>query len=145
MKILLSLIIGWLIPGAGHWLYNKRLKGSILFGLVVLCLVIGLVLSDFRSIRFYDNPFYYLARFGCGLSFIVTRLFTEFVPAGRIPLSYHDIGFLYVAVGGAINVVVLLSLYQPADIKTGLSGDELSDSNKSETESVTETPAGPTT
>lgn len=119
MKVIIAFIFGWLIPGAGHWIYNKKLKGIILFELVILALAIGLILSDFRSVRFYDNPFYYLARFGNGLVYIITALMTQFTPTGRIPLVYHDIGFLYIAVGGAINLIVLLSLFQSAE-KAGM-------------------------
>jgi hypothetical protein len=71
------------------------------------------MLSDFRTIRFYDNPFYYLARFGNGIVYISTALATQFAPTGRIPLVYHDIGFLYIAVAGTINLIVLMSLFQP--------------------------------
>ncbi|MFH1226362.1 MAG: DUF6677 family protein [Planctomycetota bacterium] len=115
MKIIYALALGWFVPGAGHWLYNKKLKGLLIFELVLLSLIIGLTLSDFRSIRFYDNPFYYLSKFGCGLVFLFSYLFTHFIPAGRIPLYYHDIGLLYVSIAGSLNLVVLLSLFQPPE------------------------------
>ncbi|MFA5795414.1 MAG: DUF6677 family protein [Candidatus Brocadiia bacterium] len=118
MKIIYAALLGWLIPGAGHWLYGKKLKAWLILELVVLTLIIGIILSDFRSIRFYDNPFYYLSKFGCGLVFLISQLFTSFTPAGRIPMAYHDIGLLFVSIGGALNLVVLLSLFQPPAAET---------------------------
>ncbi|MBI4712691.1 MAG: hypothetical protein HY762_05255 [Planctomycetes bacterium] len=122
-KIMLPFIIllGWLIPGAAHWMLNSRVKGYIIFSLTCLTLAIGLLLSDFRTLRFMDNHFYYLGQFGCGLVFLANLFLTGGHPLGVISLPYFEIGLLYTCVAGTLNLVLLLSLFQPR-ISAPLSG-----------------------
>jgi hypothetical protein len=107
----LALIAGWLIPGAAHSIYGKRYKALIFFALIAVCSIIGIIIADFRFIRYADNPFYYIGQFGSGLTWLIVALFTSHSPKGLIPMFYFEIGMLYICVSGILNLVFLLSLY----------------------------------
>lgn len=106
----LVILLGWLIPGGSFWVIGKRVKAVLLFSLITILLAVGLLFSDFRDIKYNDNPFYYLGRFGSGLTWLVTELITGDVPQGIISLRYLEFGLLYICIAGALNVVILLSI-----------------------------------
>jgi len=105
------LILGWVIPGSAHFYCRHWYKGFVIFVIITGCLVLGLFLSDFRGIRYADNPFYYIGQFGCGLTFLLNMLRTAGEPAGFISIRYFEIGLLFICVGGLLNLLVLLNLY----------------------------------
>jgi len=107
----LILIGGWCIPGLAHWYYGRRYKAVIFFALISICLILGLVISDFRAVRYLDNPFYYIGQFGSGLILLSNTLLTSELPHGLVPLIYFEIGLLYTCVGGLLNLIILLNLY----------------------------------
>lgn len=112
MKIILVIIISWLIPGSGYWLLGKSrsYRGVFILGLLSLLILIGVLLADLRDVKFNDNPFYYVGRFGSGLTWLVTIFLLSSAPAGIIHYQYFDIGHLYLCVAGALNIVVLLTI-----------------------------------
>lgn len=107
---------GWCMPGFAHWYYGRRHKALALFAIIIVCLVLGLVLSDFRALRYADNPFYYLGQFGCGLALLLNVFRTPGIPLGLIRLPYFEIGLLYTCVGALINLLTLLNLYSQLNV-----------------------------
>ena len=112
-KILLPfvLIAGWFLPGFAHFYFKHRYKGAIIFIIITGCMMLGLFLSDFRGIRYIDNPFYYVGQFGCGLTFLLNLMRTAGEPAGFISLRYFEVGLLFTCIGGLLNLLVLMNLY----------------------------------
>ncbi|MEK7309943.1 MAG: DUF6677 family protein [Planctomycetota bacterium] len=106
-----AFLLGWCIPGAAHWYYGQRSKALIFFAIALICSIIGIIIADFRFIRFSDNPFYYFGQFGIGLTWLLVTLLTSEAPRGLISMSYFEIGMLYVCVAGILNLVILLNLY----------------------------------
>lgn len=104
-------ILGWCIPGAAHWYYGYRSKAVVFFAIILICLLSGLVISDFRAVRYADNPFYYIGQFGNGVVLLSNTLLTSEMPRGLVPLPYLEIGLLYICVGGLLNLIILLNLY----------------------------------
>jgi len=107
----LMLIGGWCVPGLTHWYYGYRYKAVIFFAIISICLILGLVVSDFRALRYSDNPFLYIGQFGSGLIWLSNTLLTSEMPRGLVPLPYFEIGLLYICVGGLLNLIILLNLY----------------------------------
>ena len=105
------LLGGWLIPGFAHWYYGQRYKALMFFAIALICSILGIIIADFRFIRFLDNPFYYFGQFGSGLTWLLVTLLTSEAPRGLISMSYFEIGMLYVCVAGILNLVILLNLY----------------------------------
>lgn len=112
MKIILGVFISWLIPGSGYWLVGKPKThlGTLILGCLSLLILTGMLLADFRDVRFADNPFYYAGRFGSGLTYFIAAFFLSSTPAGITHYQYFDIGHLYLCVAGALNIVVVLNI-----------------------------------
>ena len=120
LRLILGLIIGWLIPGSGYWVIGKRLKAVLLFSFIMFLFIGGILLADLRDIRFNDNPYYYVGRFGSGLIWLVFSFFLKLSPAGIMPVQYFDIGHLYICVAGSLNLVILINMItqvSPAPLK----------------------------
>lgn len=107
----IAFILSWLIPGLGYMVLNKYTKAFLLFVSVMLLVLAGIILADFREIRFLDNPYYYVGRFGSGLIWSIIIMFLHPQPSGIIPVQYFDIGHLYLCVAGTLNMVIALSVF----------------------------------
>lgn len=116
------------MPGFAHWYYGRRYKALALFVIIIVCLVLGLILSDFRAMRYGDNPFYYLGQFGCGLALLLNIFRTPGMPLGLIRLPYFEIGLLYTCVGALINLLTLLNLYSQMNVLAKAAPEMPSDS-----------------
>jgi hypothetical protein len=107
----LVLIGGWFVPGLAHWYYGHRYKAALFLAIISVCLLSGLVISDFRAVRYADNPFYYIGQFGSGIGLLSNTFLISEMPRGLIPLPYFEIGLLFTCVGGLLNLIILLNLY----------------------------------
>jgi hypothetical protein len=111
IKLTVAFILSWLIPGIGYLVLNKKVKALLLFASVMLLVSVGIIMADFREIRFVDNPYYYVGRFGGGLIWGIIIMILHPQPSGIIPAQYFDIGHLYLCVAGTLNLVIALSVF----------------------------------
>lgn len=111
---LTALVLGWCLPGAGHWILGQRKKALFLFLAIMLTFVAGIVLADYRNVKNADNEFYWAGQLGCGLIYLIANVVIGAGrPAGRVPIEWYEIGLLYICVAGMLNVVLLLNLFNP--------------------------------
>lgn len=108
---LVALVLGWCIPGAGHWVLGQRGKAIFFFLAIMLTFAAGVVLADFRNVKNLDNEFYWAGQLGSGLIYLIANIFIGHVPAGRMPIEWYEIGLLYICVAGMLNIVLLLNLF----------------------------------
>ena len=113
--LVLAIIVGWIIPGGSFWFVRRPIKALILLALLIFLLVFGMFLADFRDIRFQDNPFYYIGRFGNGLICLSCYFFMDYTPHGLVSLRYSEFGLLYICIAGALNLVILINLLNTID------------------------------
>jgi hypothetical protein len=106
----IALLLAWLVPGAGHLWLGKPRKALFLFASVCALYLAGYLLADFRFVRWDDNPFYYLGRWGSGLTWLATWLVRDNPPRGAVPLEYYETGLLYMCSAGLLNAVLVLNL-----------------------------------
>lgn len=107
---ILAFALAWLVPGLGHVYLGKVKKGLFFFATLVLTYALGYVLADFRFVRFDDNPFYYVGRFGSGLIWLATWLIRDNGPRGVTPLQFYEPGLLYMCAAGLLNLVLVLNI-----------------------------------
>ncbi|MCE9581423.1 MAG: hypothetical protein K8T20_02785 [Planctomycetes bacterium] len=106
----IAIALAWLVPGLGH-LYMGRPKKALFFFLALtLTYLAGYVLADFRFVRFDDNPFYYVGRWGSGLTWVATWLCGDAGPRGFSPMELYEPGLLYMCSAGLLNVVLVLNI-----------------------------------
>lgn len=113
----IALVLAWLVPGLGHLYLGKPRKALFFFLTLSLVYLAGFVLADFRFVRFDDNPFYYVGRWGSGMTWVATWLSANNPPRGVSPLELYEPGLLYMCSAGLLNVVLVLNILagtQPA-------------------------------
>lgn len=108
---LIALALGWCVPGAGHWVLGQRGKAIFFFAAIMLTFAAGVALADFRNVKNEDNEFYWVGQLGCGLILFIANAVVGYVPAGKVPIEWYEIGLLYICVAGMMNVVLLLNLF----------------------------------
>ena len=110
-----SMAAGWLIPGLGHVLQKKYLRGLVFFaciaGMTGLGLVMGGRIYPFQT----ENPLTILAFFadiGNGLLYILSR----FLPIGfgDLKASTFEYGTAYIAGAGLLNYLIALDAWDIA-------------------------------
>jgi hypothetical protein len=107
----LPILLGWLVPGLGHWKIGQKARGMF-FGVPLVALFLaGLLLSDFRCVSPFDrHPIWALTQIPGGALTIVTAALTSSLTIQR-DNSYYSAGCLYVAVACLLNLVALCDLY----------------------------------
>lgn len=112
---LIVLIAGWLIPGAGHFLLGKWVRGTLLFGSIVAMFLIGLAL---KGQLFTPNTgelldiLNFVGDLGNGLLYILARLLS--LGHGPIELATADYGTKFMVVAGLLNVVAAVDAHSLA-------------------------------
>ncbi len=104
------LILGWLIPGAGHWWLQERWKGVIIFILLMGTFIGGLLMGStiLPLRRDAVSMLSFLGRIGNGLPFLI-GLCTRF-RIGSCHSSFYEIGSVYTTISGVLNFLILLNL-----------------------------------
>jgi hypothetical protein len=112
---MIVLIVGWLIPGAGHFLLKKWFRGTLLFVSIVTMFLIGLALKG----QLYTpntgellDILNFVGDLGNGLLYVQARLFS--LGHGPIELATADYGTKFMVVAGLLNVVAAVDAHSLA-------------------------------
>lgn len=108
-KAVVTLILGWLIPGMGHIAMKKFQRGLIFFvcisAMVALGLIMGGRLYPFQT----ENPYTILAFFsdlGMGLFYFIGKVFS--IGTGNLRNVTFEFGSTFIAGAGLLNYLVAL-------------------------------------
>jgi hypothetical protein len=100
------LLAGWLIPGAGHLLLKKWIRGSLLLVSIVSMFSIGIALKG----KIYSpntgdllDILNFAGDLGNGLLYIVARAFD--LGSSSVQIAIEDYGTKFIVVAGLLNVV----------------------------------------
>ena len=107
-----ALVLGWILPGAGH-AYAGRWGKAVLFFVCITGLVVaGLVLADGTNIL--PRRLWYAAQVCAGGPAVALTPVSQYV-ASRGPVDwadpFHEMGTLYTAVAGFLNLLVMMDAY----------------------------------
>ncbi len=115
MRPYLIFIVSWLVPGLGHILQKRTVKGVLFFCGIVLLLVLGLIMEG----KFYDTRSFhpllilgFLGDLGNGLFYLLIK-FSGWA-AGNIRAVTFHYGTTYMASAGLINYLVALNAFDIA-------------------------------
>ncbi len=115
----LAYLLGWLMPGAGHWYAGHKVKAISLFALITGLFMSGLMMKggilmpgaeNLRSFVFQDpiSLVCAIGRIGVGFPWLVT-LFTD-IKAVDMLSRFGEIGACYTTVAGLLNLLVIFSI-----------------------------------
>jgi TM2 domain-containing membrane protein YozV len=111
----LCLIAGWLVPGAGHFLLRKPVRGALLFVAIVTMFAVGIGLQgeiyapntgDLLSILGF------VGQVGSGLLYALAKMFDW--GATSVIAATGDWGTKFIVVAGLFNVISAIDAHSLA-------------------------------
>ena len=107
-----ALLVGWLVPGAGHLLSRRWARGGLLFAAIGLMFVLGLLMQGKLYAASPADPLAFLGfvgDLGSGLMYIGGRLFG----VGQTPVQVvtADYGTKFIVVAGLLNVIAAVDAH----------------------------------
>jgi hypothetical protein len=114
--VYLPLIAGWLVPGAGHFLQGKWVRGTLLAVSVIAMFVLGLAMQG-RLYTSGQDPLSLLGMvgdLGSGLVYIVSRV----AGWGTQPIqtTVADYGTKFIVVASMLNIIAAVDAH---NLRTG--------------------------
>jgi hypothetical protein len=112
----LVLLVGWLIPGAGHLLLGKWIRGLLLFGSILGMYLIGIALAG----KVYTpntgeilDILNFAGQLGMGLLYALARIFGW--GATSVVNTLADYGTKFLVVAGLLNIVAAIDAHSLAN------------------------------
>jgi TM2 domain-containing membrane protein YozV len=121
---LLAVVFSWLVPGAGHWIIGRPIRGLAMFFLLVGSFWWGEWISSGYAVTRVEHPIFFYAQVGNGLSALLADKiqFGDLPP--RVPPQHRQeidrqippqitMGILITSVSGLLNVLLVLFIMDP--------------------------------
>jgi Family of unknown function (DUF6677) len=109
------LLLGWLIPGGGHFLLGRRTQAGVFFVTVTATFLAGMALSDFGNVSLERHTYYFLAHIFNGAETLLAWFLTKGLLEDHVPTHFGmhtgEVGVLYTAVACLLNVIVVMDAY----------------------------------
>ena len=114
--VYLPLILGWLVPGAGHFLVGKWGRGILIAVSIVSMFVLGLAMQGKVYTSAHDIlDILCMAGDLCGgLLYFISRV--AGLGAGQITVTVSDYGTRFIVVAGLLNVIAAVDAH---NLRTG--------------------------
>ncbi len=112
MKPIMMFIAAWLVPGSGHYLQGKRVKGLVFFFGILALFALGLIMSGGVTDLYDSKPLTvlgFLGSIGSGSLYFLAKTFG--LSAGDIAAHTYFYGTTYVAVAGFLNLTIAVKAY----------------------------------
>jgi hypothetical protein len=111
----LALLAGWLVPGGGHLLLGKWVRGLLLMGSIVAMFAIGVALQGKIYSTSTGEPLDmlgFVGDLGAGLLFVLARV----MGWGQAPVlvATADYGTKFIVVSGLLNIVAAVDAHSLA-------------------------------
>jgi hypothetical protein len=114
--VYLPLIVGWLVPGAGHFLLRKWGRGALLAASIVGMFGVGIAMQGklFSSAHEILDILGLAGDLGNGLLYVVAQLFG--LGADQVRVTTADYGTRFIVVAGLLNVIAAVDAH---NLRTG--------------------------
>lgn len=110
------LIAGWLVPGAGHFLVGKWLRGALLAVAIIAMFVLGLAMQGkiYTSAQDILDLLGVAGDLGSGLLYFISRA----AGWGGVPVqtTVADYGTKFIVVAGLLNIIAAVDAH---NLRTG--------------------------
>ena len=108
-------VLGWLIPGAGHLLQKRRLKGLVFLVAIPAMFAVGLWLEGRLFPLELSDPLVFLGAIadrGIGIPYFLARFFD--LGAGTVTATSYEYGNTFLMTAGLLNSLVILDAFDIA-------------------------------
>lgn len=105
------LIAGWLIPGAGHLMQKKWIRGGLLFVAIGSMFVLGVAMQGklYTSAQGILDMLGLAGDLGSGLFYVVTRQLG--LGADAVQVTTADYGTRFIVIAGLLNVIAAVDAH----------------------------------
>jgi hypothetical protein len=114
--VYLPLIVGWLVPGGGHFLQGKWVRGTLLAVSIVSMFGLGLAMQGklYTSVQEILDMLGVAGDLGSGLLYLVSRA----LGLGTQPIqtTVADYGTKFIVVAGLLNIIAAVDAH---NLRTG--------------------------
>ncbi len=114
--IYLPLIVGWLVPGAGHFLLRKWYRGLFLAASIIGMFALGIAMGGkiYSSAHDILDLLGLAGDLGNGLMYVVSRVLG--LGAESVQITVADWGTRFIVVAGMLNVISAVDAH---NLRTG--------------------------
>jgi TM2 domain-containing membrane protein YozV len=114
--VYLPLIAGWLVPGAGHFLLGKWVRGTLLAVSIIAMFALGLAMQGklYTSVQDILDMLGVAGDLGSGLLYVVSRVLG--LGAQPIQTTVADFGTKFIVVAGLLNIIAAVDAH---NLRTG--------------------------
>jgi hypothetical protein len=114
--VYLPLIAGWLIPGAGHFLLRKWVRGALLSASITAMFALGIAMQGKLYASAHDllDVLGLVGDLGNGLLFVISRM--SGLGAEHVQITVGDYGTRFIVVAGLLNVIAAVDAH---NLRTG--------------------------
>ena len=114
--VYLPLIAGWLVPGAGHFLQGKWVRGALLAVSIIAMFALGLAMQGllYTSVQDILSMLGVAGDLGSGLLYVVSRVAGW--GAQPIQTTVADYGTKFIVVAGLLNIIAAVDAH---NLRTG--------------------------
>ena len=112
----MALILGWLLPGAGHMLLGKWIRGLLLFVSILGMFLVGLELEGkvyvLNTGELLDM-LGFAGQLGLGVIYMLARVFSW--GSAAVTTTVGDWGTKFIVVGGLLNLISAVDAHSLAN------------------------------
>ncbi len=109
-------LLAWVWPGLGHLFLGRRGKGLVLMGSILALFGLGVAMDSRLQLHLgLEDPLallFSLAQMGAGAPYVIARLLGY--EAGLVTSPTYEYGNTFTAVGGLLNILVVLDALDTA-------------------------------
>jgi TM2 domain-containing membrane protein YozV len=109
-------LLAWVWPGLGHLFLGRRGKGLVLMGSILALFGLGVAMDSRLQLHLgLEDPLavlFSLAQMGVGAPYVLARLLGY--EAGLVTSPMYEYGNTFTAVGGLLNILVILDALDAA-------------------------------
>jgi len=111
-----AVLLGWLLPGAGHLAQGRVARGVFCFVLITGMFVLGCVLAEGTNLDRTRHFYYWAGQTLLGPTAFAAEYLSGH-PLMEVRPRYSDAGVMLASVAGVLNVLLLLDVYGFSDAK----------------------------
>jgi TM2 domain-containing membrane protein YozV len=109
-------LLAWLLPGAGHFYLRRPGTAMLFLGAIGALFVLGVAMDSRLTVNLgLDDllaSLFSLAQMAIGVPYFAARAMG--FEAGQVTSVTHEYGNTFTAVGGLLNILVILDAYDTA-------------------------------
>jgi len=114
-------LLGWLVPGGGHFLAKERARAVIIFVTIVLTFMVGLYVGSVGVVNPVTGKLAYAAQImNSPVVAVIGRITKESMNKERRYFVYgkpNEIGQIYTSIAGLLNLLCIVNAVYLAHVK----------------------------